>query len=149
MVTDGYYSKTSQRALRDQSQIPSNFPSASVGKGGNERQRRREGRPRPVRKRENPAVDGNTRNYRIHEMGDEGLKLSAQTPGVTDNSSSGDAHVVQSSELGAPWQQIRTLISDCSDLPLEARQSMVTQGDEAAAIASKASRRDSQQDQQA
>lgn len=57
--------------------------------------------------------------------------------------------VVQSSELGAPWQQIRTLISDCSDLPLEARQSMVTQGDEAAVIASKASRRDSQQDQQA
>ena len=82
-------------------------------------------------------------------MGYEGLEQQAQTPGVTGNSSSGGAHVVQSSELGARWNKIRDLISDCPDLPLEARQSMVTQGDEAAAIASKASRRDSQQDQQA
>ena len=66
-------------------------------------------------------------------MGDEGLEQPAQTLGVTGNSSSGGAHVVQSGELRTHWQQIRQLISDCPDLPPETRQSLIAQGDEAAA----------------
>ena len=66
-------------------------------------------------------------------MEDRGLEQQAQTLGDPAGSSSGGAHVVQSGELRTHWQQIRQLISDCPDLPPETRQSLIAQGDEAAA----------------
>jgi len=41
--------------------------------------------------------------------------------------------VVQSSELGARWEQIRDLIADCPDLLPEARRSLIAQGDDVVA----------------
>jgi hypothetical protein len=69
-------------------------------------------------------------------MGDEGLEQQGQNAGDKAKPHSGGAHVVQSSELGARWGQIRSLISDCPDLPPEARQSLIAQGDEAAKLLS-------------
>jgi len=39
--------------------------------------------------------------------------------------------VVQSTELDASWERLRTLIADCPDLPNSVRQRLIAQGDAA------------------
>jgi hypothetical protein len=69
-----------------------------------------------------------------HPMDLTGLEPVATSAGKTqrtvESNRDSDAYVMQTS---CKWDQIRTLIADCPDLPTEARRSLIAQGDEVVA----------------
>ena len=65
--------------------------------------------------------------------GARGTLTSPKNAAKTSKPVESGAHVVQSTELGARWHEIRDLIADCPDLLPEARQSLIAQGDEVVA----------------
>ena len=81
-------------------------------------------------------------------MEDDGLEREGtsveKTLAALDVDESYGAYLVHSVTDGVPWQELRGLISDCPDLPTDARQSLVAKGDEAAGMACRETLQDHQ-----
>ena len=97
---------------------------------------RKVGAMRRRKKKETPVFSGVC--AALHDAagvssGARGTLTSPKNAAKTGKPIESGAHVVQSTELGARWHEIRDLIADCPDLLPEARRSLIAQGDEVVA----------------
>ncbi len=76
-------------------------------------------------------------------------RIDAGNAGETPASHQGGAESGASDfQSGARWEQVRALIADCPELPEEARQLLIAQGDEAAGVSLRNACREIPQDHQ-